>query len=130
MRDDGYVPFISRIHWSWTVFLTPFTAGVLPLLLVLYISLWVYQRRRSGIAVYVYGIITLLMLLVSLVSIRLPHFGWVDDTFTILIISWLASGLILRRELRLLYGKEFEINPLWTALFSVYYLNYCLWAIG
>lgn len=49
------------------------------------------------------------------------------------VVLWIAASFILRRELMLYYaspeGGELEIKPLWTALFSVYYLNYCLWVV-
>ena len=130
LHDDGYVPFISRIHWSWMILLTMFSAGIFPLLLALYLSLWVYKRWNQGISVYIYGAITLLLLLTCIPPIYNLNPSLMETTISILVFGWLATGFVFRRELRSYYGKEFQINPILTAFFSIYYLNYCLWAIG
>jgi hypothetical protein len=56
-----------------------------------------------------------------------------DSITTALALLWIANGFVLRRELMLYYaspeGGVLEISPWLTGLFSVYYLNYCLWVV-
>ena len=130
MFDNEHVPFISRIHWSWAWVLSVATGGVFPLLLGLYFAWWVRRRLGRGIAVFIYSIeiVALCLLYVG------AHLGlranFVEDAASIVFVAWIATALVLRSELRQLYGKQFEMNPFLTILFTVLYLNYCLWAIG
>jgi hypothetical protein len=130
MIDNGYVPFISRMHWSWTILLSALTAGLFPLHLALYLSWWVHRRRGAGISIYLYSAIAILLLIACIPSIEHINPRLLEEVVTAALVAWIAVGFLLRNELRSQYGKEFEINPLLTTIFSVYYLNYCLWAIG
>jgi hypothetical protein len=130
MIDNGYVPFITRIHWSWTLLLTTLTAGLFPLFLALYLSWWVHRRRCAGISIYFYTAITILLLIANIPAIQHINPDLLEGVVSAALVAWIAVGFLLRNELRSQYGKEFEINPLFTTIFSVYYLNYCLWAIG
>jgi hypothetical protein len=130
MIDDGYVPLISRIHCSWTLLLFVLTGGVFTLFLAVYLSWWIHKRRGAGISIYLYAATTMLMLLASVPFVRHLDQHLMDVVATLAFVAWIFTGFVLRSELRSHYGEEFEVNPLITAVYSVYYLNYCLWAIG
>jgi len=133
MAAQKGVPEISRITWFWALVFTFFTSGVFAMCVALYLSIWVHLRRKAGLAVYGYlvvAVLTVLELLPSrLLSASVP---W-ESIFTAGAILWIISGFVLRREFQLYYarpdGSLPPISPLWTALFSVYYLNYWLWVL-
>jgi hypothetical protein len=127
------VPGISRLTWFWALVFTFFTSGAFALGVALYISIWIRRKRKTGFAIYGYLIVTALTVMELVpdkaLSSALP---W-DAIFTGGAVIWLGSAFILRRELMLYYaspeGGVLEISPWFTALFSVYYLNYCLWVV-
>jgi len=96
----------------------------------LYFSWWTRSRSQRGIAIFLYGIETLTLLIVCFMPRSLISMNRAEDIITVILLLWIATALVLRHELRSLYGREFEINPFLTVIFSVFYLNYCLWAIG
>jgi hypothetical protein len=130
MIESGYVPFISRIHWSWTLLLSAVTCGAFPLLLGLYFAWWIHERRHAGAAIYFYSAIALTILAASILPFGSIQPALVEGFVGAGVIVWVTAGFILRNELRVHYGREFEISLPLTAIFSVYYINYCLWAIG
>jgi len=137
MEGRKGVPWISRVTWFWAVVLTFFTCGVFPLGLAIYLSAWVRLKRKTGAAIYAY-----LVLAVALLSGLLPTAFFIQgvqwEIFSTpasiaICLLWIASGFLLRRELILYYkspeGGILEMSPWFTGLFSVYYLNYCLWVV-
>jgi len=127
------VPAIARIPWEWTLALSGFTGGLLLLAMPLYISWWVHDRRKTGFAVYAYGALTLVLLTAWIPNTSLPKGMPWDAIGAAVILLWWASAFVLRRELMLYYaspeGGVLEVSPWLTGLFSVYYLNYCLWVV-
>jgi hypothetical protein len=125
-----YLPFTSKFHWSWVIVLCSVTSGAVLILLGLYLSFWVLERRKTGIALFLYLFITL-ALAVSLIPVRFfpTSIPW-EDIGTFVVVVWVASGFVLRTEikrcLRDTEGFDPEIKLLWTGLFSVVYINYCL----
>jgi hypothetical protein len=127
------VPVISRLPWEWTLALTGFTGGLLFLGMPIYISWWVRNRRKTGLAFYAYVALALLLTVGLIPTAMLPKgLPW-DSIGTTAVLLWLANAFVLRRELMLYYaspeGGVLEISPWLTGLFSVYYLNYCLWVV-
>ncbi len=132
MEQKG-VPGISRITWFWALVFTFFTSGIFALGLALYLSFWVYARRKKGLAFYAYLVVAASLLL-GLVPIHLfPHAMPWEALSTAISVLWIVAGFVLRREFQVYYvrpdGSLPPISPLWTALFSVYYLNYWLWVL-
>jgi hypothetical protein len=127
------VPAVSRITWFWALVFTFFTSGIFPLGLAIYLSWWVRKRRNSGLAFYGYLVVAALTIIELLPFAVLSHSEPWEAVFTAGALLWIASAFALRRELILYYaspeGGKLEIGPLFTALFSVYYLNYCLWVV-
>ena len=99
----------------------------------LYLSIWVRLKRKRGISVYGYLIVAVLTILELLPTRLLSQSVPWEAIFTAGAILWVVTAFVLRYELQLYYstpeGSVLEISPLWTALFSVYYLNYCLWVV-
>lgn len=133
MEERKGVPWISRITWFWALVFTLFTSGIFAMGVALYLSIWVRIRRKSGLAVYGYLVVAVLTIL-ELVPAKLlsQSIHW-EAIFTAGAVLWIATAFVLRHELQLYYATSeeltLEISPLWTALFSVYYLNYCLWVV-
>ena len=125
-----YLPFTAKFHWSWVIVLCSITSGAVLILLGLYLSFWVWERRKNGIALFLYLFVTL-FLAVSLIPVRLfpTSIPW-EDIGTFAAVVWIAAGFVLRMEikrcLRDTEGFDPEIKLLWTGLFSVIYINYCL----
>jgi hypothetical protein len=133
MEEQKGVPGISRITWFWALVFTFFTSGVFAMGVALYLSIWVRLKRKAGLAVYGYLVVAVLTILELLPARLLSHSVPWEAIFTAGAVLWIATAFVLRRELQLYYatpeGSTLEISPLWTALFSVYYLNYCLWVV-
>ncbi len=99
----------------------------------LYLSIWVHLKRKAGLAVYGYLVVGVLTILELIPARLLSHTVPWEAIFTAGAVLWIITAFMLRRELQLYYatpnGSTLEISPLWTLLFSVYYLNYCLWVV-
>jgi branched-subunit amino acid ABC-type transport system permease component len=125
-----HLPLTAKFHWSWVILLCSLTSGAALILLGLYLSYWVWERRKTGIALFLYLLITV-SLAVSLIPNRFfpMSIPW-EDIGTFVAVVWIAAGFVLRREikryLRDTEGFDPEIKLLWTSLFSVFYINYCL----
>ena len=98
----------------------------------LYLSIWVRLRRKTGLALYGYLVVAALTIL-ELPARMLSHSVSWETIFTAGAVLWIIAAFVLRREFQLYYvrpdGSLPPISPLWTALFSVYYLNYWLWVL-
>jgi hypothetical protein len=133
VEDQKGVPPISRITWFWALIFTFFTSGLFALAIGLNLSWWVRSRRRSGVAFFAYLLVTLLWVPEAIFFSFFSKHGLGENLFTAGAFLWIIAAFVLRRELQLYYstpeGSTLEISPLWTALFSVYYLNYCLWVV-
>ncbi len=134
MENETSVPEISRITCFWGVVLSILTAGLYPVVLALYLSIWVYRKRRRGLAVFLVCLGTLMTLLEALPPRLIPHTlfaNWFGDLDPII---WIAAAFLLRYEFQRYHaerdGYTLEMNPLLTALFSVFYINYRLWTIA
>jgi hypothetical protein len=127
------VPAISRIAWFWALVFTFFTSGVFAMGVALYLSIWVRLKRKAGLAVYGYLVVAALTILELLPERLLLHSVPWEAIFTAGAALWIITAFVLRSELQRYYatpeGSTLEISPLWTLLFSVYYLNYCLWVV-
>jgi hypothetical protein len=125
--DRKGVPGISRITWFWALVFTFFTSGVFAMGVALYLSIWVRLKRKAGLAVFGYLVVAVLTILELLPARLLSHSVPWEAIFTAGAVLWIITAFVLRRELQLYYatpeGSTLEISPLWTALFSVYYLN-------
>jgi hypothetical protein len=131
------VPAVSRITWFWTLIFTFFSSGIFALGLAVYLSYWVRAKRKAGAALFIYVCLAVLLVIGLLPEHFFPTgVDWKvlsTPVSTGVALGCIAGGFLLRRELMLYYaspeGGVLEINPLWTGLFSVYYLNYCLWVV-
>lgn len=137
MDERKGVPWISRMTWFWAVIYTLFSCGLFGFAMGLYISFWVRQKRGKGLAFWGYAIIVL-----GLAASYLPVAPIANATLTghlstilslALGIAWFGNIFVLRHELMNYYaspeGGVLEISPLWTTIFNIYYLNYCLWVV-
>jgi Mn2+/Fe2+ NRAMP family transporter len=137
MDDRKGVPGISRLTWFWALVFTFFSCGAFALGLGIYLSFWVHAKRKAGVAVYGYLILALSLMLGLLPTSFFPHgVRWENFSTPVSLtvcLLWIANAFVLRRELMLYYaspeGGVLEMSPWLTGLFSVYYLNYCLWVV-
>lgn len=129
MFEDRYVPRFCRLNWYWLGVLATGTAGAAVPLYGFYVGVWLKLRTGRSLAFYLYGALTLLTFAVWGAS-HVTSWRMLANVATILMLAIWSASFILRHELRSHYGPEFEISPWLTALFSVFYINYCLWAIS
>jgi hypothetical protein len=132
LEDSKGAPWIARMPWFWAIPISIVTAGAFPLLIGVYLSAWVRSRRSTGFAVYGYGAVAMFVSLEIL--LEKAHFQTtvLDGVSTAGAILWVTAGFMLRRDLQLYFARPDgdlpQMSVLWTALFSVFYLNYCVWA--
>ena len=134
MENGEELPWISRVPWQWTVVISLVTGGLYALFIGLYLSIWVRAKSNAGVAALTYLTISLLGIL-GFLSERWPSIPMPLEAISSVGTSlWIIAGFLLRRELRIYFrrpdGSMPEMSLLWTALFSVFYLNYCVWAEG
>jgi hypothetical protein len=133
VEDQRSVPPISRFTWFWVLILTLCTSGLFALAIGLNLSWWVRKRRRAGVAFFGYLLVALLWIPEAIFFGFFFRHGLGEDLFTVGAFLWILTAFVLRREFQVYYatpeGSTLEISPLWAALFSVYYLNYCLWIV-
>jgi hypothetical protein len=133
MEDRRGVPPISRITWFWALILTFCSSGIFALVLGLNLSLWVRKRRRSGVALFGYLLVVFLWVPEAIFFRFFSVRGLGENLFTIGASVWVVSTFALRREFQLYYarpdGSLPPVNPWWTGIFSIYYLNYWLWVL-
>jgi hypothetical protein len=137
MDGQKGVPWVSRMTWFWAVVFTLFTCGIFALALALYLAFWVRLKRKRGASVYVYASLALFLLSGLLpTALFVQGIQWNDFSTPVsigVVLLWIVGGFLLRREFMSYYaspeGGVLEMNPWLTGLFSVYYLNYCLWVV-
>jgi len=132
LEDNNGTPWIARLPWLWAFLISIVTAGAFPLTIGIYLSAWVWSKRSASRAIYAYGGIVVLATLAMLpIGIHFQA-SIMEDISTGGAIIWVAAGFLLRRDLQLHFirpdGDLPRMSILWTTLFSVYYLNYCVWA--
>lgn len=127
--EDQYVPQFSRLHWSWAWVLCCATGGLALPLLGIYFAWWVRLRKGRSLALYLYLACALVLLVLWPLSYYVSPSA-IESISSGLTLAWWGTAFVLRAELRSIYGTEFEISPWLTAILSVFYLNYCLWAIS
>jgi hypothetical protein len=127
LEDKDGRPWTAHLGLGWIVLILALSSGTAAFLLGIYLALWIQRRRRSGLALYCYGLIAALSL-TTFLPLRLVHLHW-DILGTLLSVLWLVAVYLLRHEIRQdarSNGYEIEIGPILTFLFSVVYINYCL----
>jgi hypothetical protein len=129
--EDSYGrPWTASASLAWLTLVAVLTCGVAAPLLGIYLSLWI---RRKGGAIWpmIYFALPFawFMVMNPLGSV-LPRSFRFPDVVGLAGLFWVGGAFSLRREIRKYYrrceGWEIEISPLFTFLFSVMYINYCL----
>ena len=78
MEDERGTPWVARIPWFWAVPLSLITAGAFPLIIGIYLSAWVRDKRNAGFVIYGYAVIGVLAILeILLARIYLRSTFWV-----------------------------------------------------
>ena len=127
------VPAISRVGWVWALVLTFGTSGLFAVAIgsELVVVDTTTGKKRAGILWIFVGVYTLDPRS-FLCSFLLSAPAWTDAIY-----GWChpldSIGLRASSELQELYAREDGSLPpmsiLWTAVFSVFYLNYWLWTL-
>jgi hypothetical protein len=127
----GWKAPITATSSAWTVTLIAFCSGGLaPLLLALYLGVWLYRLSGQKLSFILYGLITIFTILALVPFPRVHHYTYSDNAGTTIALLWVVSGFVLRAELLSYYKRTFgmHIELSWwkTLLFSTSYLNWCL----
>jgi hypothetical protein len=134
LKSD-YLPWTSRFpcwlgFWGILIFFNPFGP-----LVGLSLGHWIkkYAACRISETLYLFLIIPTFLEVVSwLFQPGIMHLSLFAENClgTIWAMLWVVAGFVLRFEiqkgLRETEGFEPEIKLVWTAFFSVAYINYCL----
>ncbi|HEX3986244.1 MAG TPA: hypothetical protein VHX13_06475 [Acidobacteriaceae bacterium] len=129
LERDG-LPFTARIAWGWYLALIALSFGWAAAALGLWLGLWIHSKRKRGIAVYVFAVIVVVVLIAVIPDRMLPvALPW-DGIITAVAVLWYIGTFALRHEILKFYAESQQSSPrisiIWTALFSVAYLNWCL----
>jgi hypothetical protein len=129
LEDKDGRPWTASTPLGWIVLIVVVSSGIAAVALGLYLSLWVWSKRRSALPLYGFG----LSLLLAVVLVAVPHSfvpGMVDFLSGLDPLVWIASTFLLRHEIKRYYKEaedwNIEIGPFFTFFFSVVYINYCL----
>jgi len=124
--DSDCLPWTRHLDLGWIYLLVCLSGNLLAVPLGLYLGLWIRTKRRGWSAFLIFLLIAGCILALGFEkSGRITIF-----TGTTLVILWLLGSFTLRYEVREIYreaeGEKLELSILYTALFSVWYLNYRL----
>jgi hypothetical protein len=100
------------------------------LALGIYLALWIQSKGRSALPLLGF----LSVVFATVLDKILGHFSMTlpfsDIAGILVVFVWIGSTYALRHEIKRYYkeaeGWEIEIGPVFTFLFSVVYINYCL----
>ena len=126
---DG-LPFTARIGWGWYLGLIALSFGWAAVALGLYVSFWIRAKRGCGLAVYVFALVAVIMAAAWVPARWLPAFLPWGAIATVATVLWIAGAFLLGGEVRRYFadseGVHLGMNPIWVALFSVVYINWCI----
>jgi len=130
LEDQYGRPWTASASLGWLTLAALLSCGIAAPILGIYLSLWIRRKGRS-----IWPLVFFSLPFASFV-ISFPFGGVLPQSFLLADLTgfagalWIAGAFSLRFEIKRYYkqqeGWDIEIGPLFTFLFSVLYINYCL----
>lgn len=130
LEDKEGLPWTASTGLGWIVLIVAITSGTALFALVLYLALWIRSKGRSALPLY--GFVFVLLSIAPYLALErfAPNSIATAATLAVAYIVWLISVFALRhqiiRHFKASEGWNITIGPIFTLLFSVIYINYCL----
>lgn len=124
--DSDRLPWSRHLSLWWICLLVCASGNLLALPLGIYLGLWLRERHRSAVALVIFAAIGCCVL-----ALCLEEPGRLADfTISAMVALWFLGAFLLRHEVMAVYqeaeGRKFDLSIPYTALFSVWYINYRL----
>ena len=129
LDDKLGIPWTAHLNLPSVVLLVLVTAGVFPVILALYLALWIGLRRKAWLPLTCFVAFTLITYL-SYAAVEHAILSGIMDALVLLApVLWILGTFLLREEILLdarAEGFEREIDLFPTFFLSSLYLNFCL----
>jgi hypothetical protein len=128
--DADGLPWTSRFQWGWVLIVSLLTGFVGPILLGVYLGLWLKSKRQSFASLSIYLAVAALSIAACIPIHLLPSPAIADASSMAALILWIAGAFTLRYQVINYFsgreGETFDVDPLRTFVFSVWYIGGCL----
>ncbi len=128
--DSDGLPWTSRLGWEWLLVMCFFTGNLIILPFGIYLGLWIKDKGRSSVPLYIFVSVTVLFIATLVPSFKWIHGYTLDAISGAILAGWFAGAFTLRYEVRRYYadaeGWPIHINLFFTALFSACWISYCV----
>lgn len=129
LEDKHGLPWTAHAGPAWMALFVILTLGLGPVLLALYLGVWMGLRRRAWLPLLCFLTFALIAGFSYQVFEHAILSGIMDALILIAPFLWIGGNFLLRDEIQKdnrQHGCERDISPLFTFVFSSLYLNCCL----
>ena len=129
LEDKHGVPWTAHAGPIWMTLFVLVTIGIGPILLALYLGLWIGLRRRAWLPLTCFVTFSLVLCLSYFVIEHAILSGIMDALILMSPFIWIGGNFLLREEILkdgLDHGLPRNISRLNTFFLSSLYLNFCL----
>ncbi len=129
LEDKYGVPWTAHARPAWMAVFVVLTLGLGPILLAMYLGVWLGLRRRAWLPLLCFVTFSLIGGLSYLVFEHAILSGIMDALILLSPFLWIGGIFLLRDEIQKdarQHGFERARSTLLTFVFSSLYLNYCL----
>ncbi len=129
LEDKHGLPWTAYAGPVWMVLFVVLTLGLGPILLAIYLGVWIGLRRRAWLPLLCFLTFSLIAGLSYLVFEHAILSGIMDALILLSPFLWIGGNFLLREEIQKdarQHGSERDISRLFTFVFSSLYLNFCL----
>ncbi len=129
LEDKHGLPWTAHAGPVWMTLFVLVTLGLGPILLAIYLGLWIGLRRRAWLPLTCFITFSLIACLSYSVYEHAILSGIMDALVLISPFIWIGGNFLLREEIikhARVQGSERHISSLLTFFLSSLYLNYCL----
>ena len=128
--DSDGLPWTSRLGWGWLLLLFLITGPVFPMLLGIYLGLWLKTKHQSSASLLIYLAVPLLSVADWIFDFFARSAALADACGFTALLLWIAGAFVVRNQVCSYFthreGEKFLLDPLKTFVFSVFYIGSCL----
>ena len=129
LEDKHGLPWTAYAGPVWMVLFVVLTLGLGPILLAIYLGVWIGLRRRAWLPLLCFVTFSVIAGLSYQVFEHAILSGIMDALILLSPFLWIGGNFLLREEIleeQGAHGIPGEISPWLTFFLSSLYLNYCL----
>jgi hypothetical protein len=128
--DSDGLPWTSRLDWGWLLLLFLVTGPVFPILLGIYLGLWLKTKHQSSASLLIYLAVPLLSIADWILDLFAHSASLAEACGFAALILWIVGAFVLRHQVSGYFtdleGEKFPLDLLKTFVFSVFYIGGCI----